>query len=109
MRTIFVEYANSLYNLNYNTSLNMNLKTALKTEDDVKVGDTFQGVLKSRIEFFRVTNIIEEDFKYINKATGEISNGLNSVQQEDIVKITIGQSGSETSAVFTKIDPNYNK
>ena len=76
MKTILVIYTNEKLTINKINNSKLR-KYAFRIEDNVKEGD----ILKSSIYSSNmiVTDVIDNDFKYFNLQSGELSNEIKSV------------------------------
>ena len=92
MKTIIVIYTNE-------KKITDRLKRTLKhysfvTDSDVKEGDRIRSA--SYTADMVVVKVIDEEYKYYNSITGELSNNYNSTSLREIKKLVIREEIEET-------------
>lgn len=99
MKTILVVYANQKLSVEQINNQKMQ-KYCFRTDSEVKVGD----VLKSRnyTANMVVTDVIDQDYKYYNKQSGEMVNVINSTNCYPI-KTMVLREEDESVIYATKV------
>ena len=104
MKTILVVYTNEKLTVNKINNSKLR-KYAFRIEDNVEEGD----ILKSSIYSSNmiVTDVIDNDFKYFNSQSGELSNEIKSTMCYPIKTIELREEN--TNVVYAqKIEDNSN-
>ena len=84
MKTILVVYTNTALTIQQVSKLQ---KYAFRTEEDLKVGDIIES--KVYANKMQVVDVVDNDYKYYNAATGELRNDINSTKCYPIKKIVL--------------------
>lgn len=93
MKTILVVYTNTALTIKQVSDRKLQ-KYAFRTEEDLKVGDIIES--KAYTSKMQVVDVIDNDYKYYNAATGELRNGINSTKCYPVKKIVLREDDELT-------------
>lgn len=72
MKTIFIKFINS--------GVRLSNTYAFNTEEDVAVGDTIVDLIGNLATYMEVVAVLDRSYKYVNTATGDIMDEINSTK-----------------------------
>ena len=93
MKTILVVYTNTALTIKQVSDRKLQ-KYVFRIEEDLKVGDIIES--KAYTSKMQVVDVIENDYKYYNAATGELRNDINSTKCYPIKKIVLREDDEFT-------------
>lgn len=93
MKTILVVYTNTALTAKQISDRKMQ-KYVFRTEEDFKEGDLIES--KAYSSKMQVVDVIDNDYKYYNSSTGELSNDINSTRCYPIKKIVLREDDELT-------------
>ena len=93
MKTILVVYTNTALTIKQVSDGKLQ-KYAFRTEENLKVGDIIES--EAYTGKMQVVDVIENDYKYYNAATGELRNDINSTKCYPVKKIVLSEDDEFT-------------